>query len=199
VGTSPDIEEYDDANRCHGRRAPGALGLSRPLKTEGVDLSRAPPANSGRRRWPVNSDDILVVIVYSDESRAQTAHERLAALTVESLIEVEVAASLTKDMRGRIKQHQSRGQMGMRARFGRHNHPDDMDRTLQEIADSLDPGAAALCLLVRSVTPEKVVPELSKYGGAILKTSLPPDREQLLKDAFAQQLSAQEISAELNH
>src|SRR3954468_8497387 len=73
VGTSPDIEEYDDANRCHGRRAPGALGLSRPLKTEGVDLSRAPPANSGRRRWPVNSDDIFVVIVYPDESRAQTA------------------------------------------------------------------------------------------------------------------------------
>jgi hypothetical protein len=41
-------------------------------------------------------------------------------------------------------------------------------------------------MLVRRATPDKVIPELSQYGGTILQTSLPKETEDKLQAALKQ-------------
>ena len=46
-------------------------------------------------------------------------------------------------------------------------------------------GTSALFVLVRAVTPEKVLPHVAKYGGTILKTSLSPEQDERIRNALA--------------
>lgn len=43
---------------------------------------------------------------------------------------------------------------------------------------------AALFALVRQVTPDKVLPRISQYGGKVLQSSLSNDSEQRLQEAL---------------
>ena len=44
---------------------------------------------------------------------------------------------------------------------------------------------AALIVLVRKVTPDKVLPQISQYGGEVIQTSLDNETEARLADALA--------------
>ena len=55
---------------------------------------------------------------------------------------------------------------------------------IKEVGDSLDPGGSALFMLVIKATPDKVVPELEKYGGHVYQTSLSTEDEENLKKAL---------------
>ena len=150
------------------------------------------------RKSEVNSGDTLVVIAYTSDSRAQAARERLEGLSVEDYLQLDLAACLTKDDNGTVKLEHTGRHSGLRGRFGRQRSEADVDsEVVEEAAGSVGPGGAALFLVVRGVNPEKVVPEIVKYGGTVIKTSLPADREELLKEAFAGQLTSEEISTEL--
>jgi len=59
--------------------------------------------------------------------------------------------------------------------------PDDY---IRKIAETIEPGTSALFVLVRKVNPDKVLPELSKYQGTVLRTSLTTDQENRLKEAL---------------
>ncbi|GAA4941689.1 DUF1269 domain-containing protein [Actinoplanes utahensis] len=54
----------------------------------------------------------------------------------------------------------------------------------QRIRDELQPGTSALFLVVEAVTPDKAVEALSKYGGTVLKSSLPKETEAELQEAL---------------
>ncbi|MEU4421436.1 DUF1269 domain-containing protein [Actinoplanes sp. NPDC024001] len=54
----------------------------------------------------------------------------------------------------------------------------------ERIRDELQPGTSALFLVVESVTPDKAVEALSKFGGTVLKSSLPKETEQELQEAL---------------
>ena len=58
------------------------------------------------------------------------------------------------------------------------------DKFIKEVGNSIDPGNSALFLLVRDVTPDKVMDELSKFDAKILRTSLSKSDEAKLKAAF---------------
>jgi uncharacterized membrane protein len=66
------------------------------------------------------------------------------------------------------------------------------DGFMKELGETLKPGTAALCILVHQMTPDKVIEELQKFGGKLIKTNLCHENEAKLREA----LSAVQKSAE---
>jgi uncharacterized membrane protein len=64
------------------------------------------------------------------------------------------------------------------------------DNFLKELGNKLTPGSAALIVLVRDSTPDKVIPRISQYGGHVLQSSLSDDAEAELDAALAQPATA---------
>ena len=58
------------------------------------------------------------------------------------------------------------------------------DDFIKDIGRSLERGKSAIFMLVRRVNYDKVLPELSRFGGKIIKTSLTQDQEARLKAAL---------------
>ena len=59
------------------------------------------------------------------------------------------------------------------------------DKFMRELGTSLPEGGAALFVLVRQVTPDKVIPRISEYGGKIIQSSLSTESEQRLQEALS--------------
>jgi uncharacterized membrane protein len=59
------------------------------------------------------------------------------------------------------------------------------DNFMKELGQTLKPGTAALCVLIRHVTADKVVEEIRQYGGTLIKTNLSHENEAKLRDALA--------------
>ncbi len=68
------------------------------------------------------------------------------------------------------------------------------DRFVRQLAATLTPNSSAILFLVRKATPEKVLPEFSKFGGTIIQTSLSPEAEAKLQAALAQSAGEQQAS-----
>jgi len=64
------------------------------------------------------------------------------------------------------------------------------DDFIKKVGESLEPGSSALFILVRRATLDKVLPELSPFGGQILKTSLSTEQEERLRKALENMRSA---------
>ncbi len=171
----------------------------------------------------------LVVVEYPDEYRAAEVLAALRRLNSEYLIDLEDACYVTKDSRGKVKLHQNTSITGAGAAWGGMwgmligllffvpflglalgaglgvlsaklaDYGID-DNFAKQIAQDLQPNTSAIFMLVRKSTPEKVVPELAKFGGKILQTSLPPETEAKLQDAMnkggAEQLAQAQAAAE---
>jgi len=60
------------------------------------------------------------------------------------------------------------------------------DKFAKQIAETMQPNTSAIFMLVRRSTPDKVVPEVAKFGGTILQTSLPKETEEKLQEALKQ-------------
>ena len=58
------------------------------------------------------------------------------------------------------------------------------DRFMEELGAQLQPGTSDLFILVRKVPPDKVLDEVSKYGGTALRSSLVKDAEERLQQAL---------------
>jgi uncharacterized membrane protein len=56
---------------------------------------------------------------------------------------------------------------------------------MKQLAQTLKPGTAALCVLVRRATPDKVLEEIKGFGGTVLKTSLSHEDESKLQAALS--------------
>jgi uncharacterized membrane protein len=59
------------------------------------------------------------------------------------------------------------------------------DKFMKDLSESLKPGNAALFLLIRKVTGDKVLAAVKGTGGTVLKTSLDDGKEKALRDALA--------------
>ena len=60
------------------------------------------------------------------------------------------------------------------------------DGFIRSIADTLKPDSSALFLLIRKVQPDKVLAELSRFRGRVIRSSLPPEQEARLQAALSQ-------------
>jgi uncharacterized membrane protein len=155
----------------------------------------------------------LVAIAYPDEGTAQEVLGVLARLQTEHVIEIEDAVVVNRDHDGKVKLRQSTkpaaagaaggalwgGLLGLlflapllgmavgAAAGGAAGAMTDVgvdDRFLKELGTKLEPGSAALIVLVHRSTPDKVLPEISRYGGEVLQSSLSNDAEQQLQAAL---------------
>jgi len=59
------------------------------------------------------------------------------------------------------------------------------DTFMKEVAESLQPGNAALFLLIRKLTTDKVLEDLKGVGGKVLRTSFDHTKEDALRNALA--------------
>jgi uncharacterized membrane protein len=58
------------------------------------------------------------------------------------------------------------------------------DNFMKDLGQKLPEGGAAVFVLVREATRDKVVPEVSKYGGVVLQSSLSNEQEAQLQEAL---------------
>ena len=54
---------------------------------------------------------------------------------------------------------------------------------MKKLAETIEPGSAALFVSIKEITTDKVVAAIKEYGGVVLKTSFDETKEQALRDA----------------
>jgi uncharacterized membrane protein len=59
------------------------------------------------------------------------------------------------------------------------------DGVMKKLAETLKPGTAALCVLIRQMTEDKVVDEIKEFGGTVIKSNLSHEDEGKLRQALA--------------
>jgi uncharacterized membrane protein len=161
----------------------------------------------------------LVAVAYDSEATAREVLDTLRRLQTEHVVELEDAVVVTKNDDGKIKLHQSfsptgagaaggalwGGLIGLiflapllgaaigAAAGGAAGALTDVgvdDKFMKELGQKLEPGSAALIVLVRRSTPDKVLPEIQKYGGHVLQSSLSTEAEERLEAALAHREAA---------
>ena len=157
----------------------------------------------------------FVAIQYDTQEKAEEVRKKLATLQRDYLIDLEDAVVATKDEKGKIRLHQplnltAAGAVsgglwgsligllflnpllgaavgaGAGAVTGALTDVGIDDKFMKELAEGLQENSSILFLLVRKATPDKVLPEISQYGGKILKTSLSHEDESKLQAALNQ-------------
>jgi uncharacterized membrane protein len=155
----------------------------------------------------------LVVVGYDDMFKAEEVHLKMLKMQRDYLIDMEDAAFAIKDMKGKVKLHQTynltaagalRGGfwgsllgliflnplLGMAvgaaagAVSGALSDVGINDPFMKDLAATLKPGSSVLFVLVRQSTPDKVLAELAGTGGKILKSSLSHEDEAKLQAAL---------------
>jgi uncharacterized membrane protein len=154
----------------------------------------------------------LVVMSFPDQQTAFELRAELAKLQKEYLIDMEDVVVVTKDDNGKVKLHQAvsltamgavgGGFWGMLigllflnpllgaavgagagALSGKLTDVGVDDNFMKQLAESFKPGCAAVFVLVRKVTGDKVLEALKDFRGKgkVLQTSLTKDKEAELR------------------
>lgn len=155
----------------------------------------------------------LVAVGFDNESKAEEVLQKLSELQKEHLVDVEDAAVVVKDAKGKVRIKQVYNLVAAGASSGSFwglligllfLHPllgiaagaasgalsgafADIginDDFIKELGESLEPSTSALFVLVRKATPDKVIDELKPFNGKVLKTSLSQTDEESLKAAL---------------
>jgi uncharacterized membrane protein len=61
---------------------------------------------------------------------------------------------------------------------------------MKQLSGKIDVGSAALSLLIKNMTADKVLREIKDSGGTVLQTSLDDTKEQKLRDVLAKVAAA---------
>ncbi|MCB0209874.1 MAG: DUF1269 domain-containing protein [Anaerolineae bacterium] len=59
------------------------------------------------------------------------------------------------------------------------------DQFVKDLSEAMSPGSSALFILARKITPDKVIAEISRYGGTVLRTSFSKEAEDQLRAALS--------------
>jgi uncharacterized membrane protein len=156
----------------------------------------------------------LVVIAFPSEAKAEEVRQKVLELQKEYLIELGDAAIAVKQADGSVKLNQLVSTTAAGAVSGTFwgtligliflmplagaaigaasgalgGYLTDIgvnDTFMKEVAASLQPGNAALFLLVRKLTTDKVLEDLKGIGGTVLRTSFDHTKEDALRAALA--------------
>lgn len=156
----------------------------------------------------------LVVVGFDDEHTAFEMRAALAKMQKEYLIDMEDVVVVTKDEKEKVKLHQAinltaAGAVGgsfwgmligilffnpllgaamgagAGAISGKLSDIGIDDKFMKELGSTLTAGTSALFVLIRKVTPDKVLDELKDFKGKVIKTSLTADREDTLREVLS--------------
>ena len=101
------------------------------------------------------------------------------------MLELGDAVVAVKDAKGNIKLNQMINTTAAGAVGGALTDVGINYKFMKETAAAIQPGTAALFVLVRRVTADKVLEGLKGEGGTVLKTSLDHTKEAALQAALA--------------
>ena len=161
----------------------------------------------------------LIAIGFKDEFKAEEVLIDLRKLEKEYLLDLEDAAIVIRNKDGKVKIRQSQELVASGALTGGFwglllsllfLHPmlaiigvaagalsgalTDIgidDNFIRELGNTIEPGTSAIFVLVRKSTPDKVMSDLSKFEGKVLRTSLSKDDEAKLQAALTKAEAAQ--------
>ena len=142
----------------------------------------------------------LIVIGFPDEFKADEVLIALRRLELDYLIDLEDAAIVVRNQDGKVRVKQSQelvasgalsggfwglliglmflepllGILGaaVGALSGALTDIGIDDNFIRELGDTIEPGTSALFILVTKSTPDRVLDDLSKFEGKVLRTSL---------------------------
>ncbi|HSS57717.1 MAG TPA: DUF1269 domain-containing protein [Solirubrobacteraceae bacterium] len=161
----------------------------------------------------------LVAVAYPDESTASEVAQTLIELQKERSIELDDLVVAIRRPDGKIKLKQSFSPAGSGAAGGAlwggligliffmpllgmaiggatgaaTGAMTDVgvdDDFMKQLGEKLQPGGAAIFVLVRQSTPDKVLPRISQYGGEVIHSSLSAQAEETLQEALREHASA---------
>jgi uncharacterized membrane protein len=156
----------------------------------------------------------LAVIAYPDQNTAGEAAAALQRMQQEFLIELEDVAWVTKAQDGKLQLHQGTSTGGVAVAGGAlwgfllgllflvpiagmvvgaasgalAGHLSDYgidDTWIKEVSGSILPGGSALFVMARNTNQERVLPEMAKFGGTVIRTNLTPEQQQALETALS--------------
>jgi len=156
----------------------------------------------------------FVVIDYESEVRAEEVRLALLKMQKAYLIDLEDAVVVVRDQKGKVRLRQmynltaagaARGgfwgaligliflnplfgfALGATAGAisGALADVGIDDNFMKQLGATLKPGTAALCVLVRQMTPDRVIDEIKHFGGTLIQTNLCNENEAKLREALA--------------
>ncbi|MFD4860855.1 DUF1269 domain-containing protein [Streptomyces atratus] len=160
----------------------------------------------------------LFVIAYDDLATADRVRDKLLSMNREHLVELEdVVVVERREKDGKIKLHQAVNHVGngaaggalwgsvigllflvpflgaavgaaAGAAGGSVVDTGVNDDFMKELSANLRPGAAAVFVLVRKSARDKVIPEIVKFGGQLVQTSLSKEDETHLREMVKEAL-----------
>ena len=156
----------------------------------------------------------LIVIGYDSEQQAEAARTELFGMAKEYLVDIADAVVAKADDNGKIKLNQmvnlwtmgaSGGAFwglligflfmnpllgvavgaGAGALSGALTDYGINDNFMKEVSEVLQPGQAALFMMVRQHASDRVIERLGEKGGRIIRTNLDTTKEAAVRDAFS--------------
>jgi uncharacterized membrane protein len=156
----------------------------------------------------------LIAVAYDDVETSKMVLAQLNDLSLEHAITLDDAVIAERRQDGKVKLHQTMtpstagaaggalwgGLIGLlflapflgmaigAATGGAAGAMTDIgvdDKFMKDLASGLQPGAAAVIVLVRESTPDKVLPRITPYGGTVIHTSLSDEAETQLREALS--------------
>jgi uncharacterized membrane protein len=164
----------------------------------------------------------LLVVTFPTEAKAEEVRKKLLDMQKEYLIELADAVIAVKQPNGQVKLNQlfhptaagaasgalwgtligmlflmplagaALGAAGG-ALGGALTDAGINDRFMKEAAQTLQSGSAALFLLIRKMTTDKVLAALKGVGGTVLRTSFDHTKEEALRQALAAQIASNPV------
>jgi uncharacterized membrane protein len=155
----------------------------------------------------------FIAITYDGELRAQEVRLELLKMQKEHLLELEDAVVAVKKDNGKVKLHQmynltASGACGgsfwgaliglvflnpllgaviggsIGAVTGALADLGIDDKFMQELSTNMQPNSSTLFVLIREITPDKVLEEICPFGGKVLRTSLSHEDQDRLQAAL---------------
>jgi uncharacterized membrane protein len=154
----------------------------------------------------------LVAVAYDDMDQAQRVMRSIGELVKEHSLTIEDAVIIEHKDNGKLKLHQPSlagigaasgalwgGVIGLLflvpvfgmavgaaagAAGGAASDYGVDDDFVKQLGEQLPKGGAAVVVLVQESTRDKVVPEVSKYGGRLIQSSLSNEQEEAFQEAL---------------
>jgi uncharacterized membrane protein len=155
----------------------------------------------------------LVVIDYESEVKAEEVRLALLKMQKEYLVDVADAVVVVRETNGKVRLRQmynltAAGAVsggfwgalvgllflnplfgmvvgaGAGAISGALSDVGIDDKFMADLGATLKPGTAALFVLIRQMTPDRVIDEIKPFGGVLIKTNLSHENEAKLREAL---------------
>jgi uncharacterized membrane protein len=155
----------------------------------------------------------LIVVGFKDEFKADEVMNELRRLQSEYLVDLEDAAIVVRNQEGKVKIKQAQELVAAGAVSGSYwgillsvlffnpifalvgaaagalsGALSDIgidDNFMRDLGSTIEPGTSAIFVLVRKSTPDRVLENLSKFEGKVLRTSLSKEDEAKLQAALS--------------